>query len=163
MTRPRRLDSYAYVGHLQHFLTICTHQRRSWFVDADVVRDVTLHFLRTAAAEQFSILAYCFMPDHLHALASGESESADLRRLVHLAKQQSGFAFKRRHGERLWQDSYFDRTLRENETIPATIGYIVANPVRAGIVNSPGDYPHWGSQIYSRDEILEFIAIESRV
>src|SRR5688572_10230139 len=105
MNRPRRLDSYAYVGHLQHFLTICTHQRRSWFVDADVVRDVTLHFLRTAAAEQFSILAYCFMPDHLHALASGESESADLRRLVRLAKQQSGFAFKRLHGERLWQDS----------------------------------------------------------
>ena len=103
------------------------------------------------------------MPDHLHVLASGDSECADLRRVVRLAKQHSGFAFKNRGGERLWQDSYFDRTLREDETITATIAYIVANPVRAGIVNSPGEYPHWGSQIYSREEILDFIAIESRV
>ena len=103
------------------------------------------------------------MPDHFHALASAESESSDLQRFVRLSKQRSGFGFKRTHGERLWQDSYFDRTLRENETVPTTIAYIVANPVRAGIVSSPGEYPYWGSQIYTRDEILDFIATESRV
>jgi REP element-mobilizing transposase RayT len=163
VTRPRRLDSYEYVGHRQYFLTICTYRRRAWFLDGAVVTDVTSHFLRTASAERVSLLAYCFMPDHFHALASADSESSDLQRFVRLSKQRSGFAFKRTYAERLWQASYFDRTLRENETVPATIAYIVANPVRAGIVSSPGEYPYWGSQIYTRDEVLDFISTECRV
>lgn len=97
------------------------------------------------------------MPDHVHLLASGQSEHADVRRFVRFAKQQSGYSFRRLADGRLWQPSFWDRTLREDESTVATIVYIVNNPVRAGLVTSPDAYPHWGSSEYSREAILEFV------
>ena len=73
------------------------------------------------------------------------------------AKQRSGFEFARAFGGRLWQRNFFDRTIRKNEDIPALIAYIVNNPVRARLVIEPADYPHWGSQVYTREEILAFV------
>jgi len=97
------------------------------------------------------------MPDHFHALVSVLSEAGRADRCVKCAKQQTSFHFKKTYGRRLWQPSFFDRTLRENESALTVIKYIVCNPVRAGLASSPDEYPYWGSQVYSRLEILEFI------
>jgi hypothetical protein len=35
--------------------------------------------------------------------------------------------------------------------------YIVENPVRARLVTDPLDYPHWGSSMCSREELLEYV------
>lgn len=43
----------------------------------------------------------------------------------------------------LWQRAFHDRALRENEDVQATARYIVANPLRAGLVKHIGDYPFW--------------------
>jgi hypothetical protein len=82
---------------------------------------------------------------------------------VHRAKQRSGYVFVRKRGERLWQESYFDRLVRRDESLPDVIRYIIANPVRAGLVTRAVDYPHWGSSTHSREELLEFLSIQSRV
>ena len=70
------------------------------------------------------------------------------RGYVRLAKQRSGYAFTRATGQRLWQESYFDRTVRNVEELPALVEYMIRNPLRAGLVAAPEDYPHWGSQRY---------------
>ncbi len=142
---------------------MCTHNRRPHFADASVVELTTDQFLRTARVEEFEILAYCFMPDHLHALVQGLAEEADLRRFVRLAKQRAGYLFARERHLQLWQESFFDRTLRQEDELADVIRYVVNNPVRAGLVPEPSAYRFWGSQIYTREEILEFIAAaESR-
>ena len=97
------------------------------------------------------------MPDHFHALAAGLREDADFTRFAWLAKQRSGYHYKRVYECRLWQDSYFDRVLRSDEPEMTVIRYIVSNPIRAGLVQAPHGYPFWGSQVYSREEILEAI------
>jgi len=38
------------------------------------------------------ISAYCFMPDHLHALVTATAETTDLTQLVRHGKQTSGHA-----------------------------------------------------------------------
>ena len=159
MSRPHRLSSYVGLG--QYFLTICAYPESRPFVDRQVVAEVTTHFLQTAERERFELFAYCFMPDHMHALVTSRTETADFHRFVRLAKQLSGYAFRQSTGRRLWQDSFFDRTVRENESPVEIISYIVANPVRAGLARTPEDYPHWGSQIYSREEIVVFTSTES--
>ena len=63
--------------------------------------------------------------------------------------------------EPLWQRSYFDRTLRREDALPQLIGYVIANPVRAGLTQRTGDYPHWGSEVWTREDLLEFLADES--
>ena len=105
--RPR-LQSNAYVGVQRYFLTFCTADRRKWFVDADHVDPVREQILHVTAAFDMEIIAHCFMPDHVHLLVEGQTESADACRFVHQAKQRSGFAFARAFRARLWQPSYYD-------------------------------------------------------
>jgi len=162
MSRPHRLDASQYVGVRQYFLTICTYQRKRTLVDADTIALVWSQLLHIAVAEKFVFLAYCFMPDHLHAIVTGQSETGNFLRFVSSAKQQSSFAFAQITGRRLWQEGYFDRTVRRDESVPELIKYIIENPVRAGLVRTVGAYPHWGSQVYSREELLEFVARECR-
>lgn len=141
---------------------MCTHDRRPHFTDASVVDLTTDQFLQTASAEGFEILAYCFMPDHLHALVQGLTDQADLRRFVRLAKQRAGYLFSRQRHQRLWQDSFVDRTLRREDELADVIAYVVNNPIRAGLVDEPDAYRFWGSQTYTRADILEFIQESSR-
>jgi hypothetical protein len=56
---------------------------------------------------------------------------------------------------RLWQAGYFDRVLREDDSTFAVARYIVQNPVRAGLVRSPVEYPFCGSSIWSKEELIE--------
>jgi putative transposase len=157
MSYPHRLDPSQYAGYRAYSLTISTFRRAAWFRDAAVVNVVLLQFLPGAASSGFEVIAYCFMPDHMHLIVVGKTAGADMRRFVSIAKQRSGYAFARTHHERLWQPSFFDRTIRSNEDIAEAVAYVIRNPVRAGIVNDPADYPHWGSQAYSREAILGFV------
>jgi REP element-mobilizing transposase RayT len=43
----------------------------------------------------------------------------------------------------LWQEGYHDHALRQEEDIKQIARYIVANPLRAGLVQSVADYPLW--------------------
>ena len=43
----------------------------------------------------------------------------------------------------VWQKEYFDHALRADETFRLVGEYIVANPVRAGLVEHAGLYSHW--------------------
>ncbi len=44
-------------------------------------------------------------------------------------------------GTALWQDGYFERVLRRDEDTPSVIDYVLANPMRAGLVERAVDYP----------------------
>ena len=98
------------------------------------------------------------MPDHFHAVVEGQARGSRWPRFVRLAKQLSSYAFRVKTGRRLWQNSYFDRTLRADEALADVVRYVINNPVRAGLVDAPAAYPCWGSVVYSRQEILDFIA-----
>jgi REP-associated tyrosine transposase len=160
MYHPHRLSFYDGFGNHRHFLTICTYRRRKYFKHQLVVAITWKQILRAARARSFVVSAYCFMPDHLHVLVHGESDDSDLRAFIRLAKQMSSYQFLRFSGRKLWRGSYWDRTLRGATT--DVIRYIVANPVKAGLVSHPLDYPFWGSQIYTREELLDLIAIDGR-
>ena len=104
------------------------------------------------------------MPDHVHLLVEGLAEDTELPNFVKHAKQISGHAHKQQFGKSLWQPSWFDRVLREEEITKDVIRYILLNPVRAGLVQSAADYPLSGSDVYSMNAILEDVVtnIENR-
>ena len=56
-------------------------------------------------------------------------------------------AFER--DRRLWQESFYDHALRKEESLRRVAGYIWDNPVRAGLVEDPLDYPWSGSAAWS--------------
>ncbi len=104
------------------------------------------------------MVAYCFMPDHLHLLVAGCSEQSDGRRFIKLAKQFSGYAYSRSHNETLWQRYAYEHVLRsEDQTLPVA-RYILENPIRAGLAVSPAEYPFSGSTVHPKEAIVEATA-----
>ena len=74
------------------------------------------------------------------------SDGSDLAQLMKTFKQASSFDYKRRVGRLLWQRSYYDHVLRRPEELQPALEYILANPVRAGLVEEPGAYPFLGGE-----------------
>jgi REP element-mobilizing transposase RayT len=158
MSHPARLRPSCYLGRTPVFFTICTWARRPHFTDGgNTASLVDIEILKIARAQQFNVLVYCLMPDHLHALVVGTDQAASFPQLVHALKQRTSYRFKRALGTPLWQPSFFDRTLRPDEDPRRVMHYIVMNPVRAGLVRRPEDYPLWGSSELTRTEVLDAI------
>lgn len=95
-----------------------------------------------------ALVAYCFMPDHVHLVVYGTSQRADLRAFVVHFKKLTGFEYRRGTGVRLWQPGYFDRVLRDDESTEAVTRYTLENPVRAGLATRLGEYRFAGSDLY---------------
>ena len=154
--RPR-LRTFDYVGRYRYFLTFTTHHRRKLFEDSAVVDLVLQHILHSAARCEFAILAYCLMPDHVHLFVKGQADDSDLRAFVKLAKQTSGYAYSQARRGRLWQASFYDRALRDDEGDLFYIAYILRNPVAAGLVGSWRDYPFLGSATGRLEDLVEML------
>ncbi|MBI5282555.1 MAG: transposase [Candidatus Solibacter usitatus] len=90
------------------------------------------------------ILAYCLMPNHIHLVVVPEDEDslAVALRRVHGRYAQYLNARRVRTGH-LWQNRFYSCALDEGH-LWAAVGYVERNPVRAGLVESPGEY-RWSS------------------
>jgi putative transposase len=154
-TRKRnRLDLEVYRQPGRFFVTINTEGRRSWLTESAVAKHCIEELGAACARYDFDLLAYCVMPDHMHVLVSGEGGS-DLIGLVHRFKQQTGYWFRNRAAAGglkasptlpsdrppLWQKSFYDHVLRQDEDVGDVIRYILENPVRAGLVREAREYP----------------------
>ena len=160
--KPEHLETFDYLGPNRYFLTFCTFERRQIFLTRQHADGVHEQFLRAAVDEGFAVLAYCFMPDHVHLLVEGQATDSDCRRFIARAKQLSGFHFQKVLGQRLWQRYGFERTLRSDESTLAVARYILENPIRAGLAERVHDYPLLGSSAHSLDEILEAVQLNAR-
>ena len=114
--RPGRIRGFSYIGLHRYSVTICTHLRNPTFVAGESIEPVLTTIRQCGVAFGFAIHAYCFMPDHLHIVIAATDERADFQRFMANWKQRTGYQFKRRTGELLWQESYFDHVLRDDET-----------------------------------------------
>ena len=155
---PGHLDACTYVGIYRYCLTFCTDHRRHVFTSNETVNLVLEQISRAAGENQFAVIAYCFMPDHLHLLIEGQSESSDCRRFIARAKQYSGFYYSKAFDSRLWQRYGYEHVLRDDEETHAVARYILSNPLRAGLAESVEDYPYAGSLVCQLRELFEGVA-----
>ena len=137
---------------------MCTWRRRRWLTTAPWAETVSVALLHAAEHQGYDIDAYCLMPDHLHVLVSAEGPSSGAAAFVHRFKQATGFSLARHLGHPVWQRSFFDRSLRSDEAVLPVIAYLLANPIRAGLVRRVSDWPWWGSSRWSREELLEALS-----
>jgi len=154
VSRLPRLQGFNYRGRHCYFLTFCTYKRRATLLDRSVASMVVMQILRAAARFEFAVPAYCLMPDHVHLLMEGRSERSDLRRFIKRAKQSSGQRYAVAANGSLWQDSYYDHVVRPEEDLGRIARYIIENPVRAGLVKTPLDYPFVGSTVWPLNELI---------
>jgi len=67
--------------------------------------------------------------------AVGKVKAATTRRLRSLCPELEQI--------RIWQPGFHDRALRRQEDLRAVARYVVANPIRAGLAETVGDYALW--------------------
>jgi putative transposase len=104
-----------------------------------------LRFLAHAEARRDEMLAWTVMPNHVHVLFKLLAPHG-LGAVVGSWKRFTARAANRRLGRSgaFWQDDYWDRFVRHDAHYAAAVAYIDQNPVKAGLVAAPEDWP-WGS------------------
>ncbi len=138
-------------GRVYH-VTLTTAGRRRLFGDFALARLVIGHLRRVDEAGWVRSLAWVVMPDHVHWLF--ELGSVDLARVMGGFKGASARDLNGLLGDggSVWQRGFFDHALRSDEDVLVVARYIIGNPLRAGLVTRPGDYPHWDAVFLSGDE-----------
>jgi putative transposase len=140
-----RLAAEVYQGRRLYFLTLCFYRRRRFGSSARVARWLIQELRKHSRRAGFVIHSYCIMPDHVHVLALGTNDESDLRAFVEQFKQETGFAFKSKVSQELWQFKYYDHIVRSEESAARVAAYIWMNPVRKGLCVKPQDYAFSGS------------------
>ncbi|VVQ06994.1 hypothetical protein PS918_04793 [Pseudomonas fluorescens] len=137
-----RIGRYAEQNRI-YLLTANTLKREPVFRNYTLGR-LVVHQFRQAQDEGFAdSLAWVVMPDHFHWLI--QLNKGSLGQLMCQAKSLSTRAINAATGRTgsLWQQGFHDHALRKEEDLVRLARYVVANPLRAGLVEKLGDYPLW--------------------
>ncbi len=127
-----------------YFVTMVTQQRNPVFTDLYCAREFIAVLRNLHTHKYIYSLAWVLMPDHFHGLFQLGQE-AELAKVMRLLKGKSARIINKRlrQEKALWQKEYYDRAIRKDDDIKQVARYIVANPLRSGLVNHIGDYSHW--------------------
>jgi len=126
-------------GHGCYFITASTFQKRNILQSdrmAGLFVNVLFHYRRQ---EKYLLHEFVVMTDHFHLLLTPRET---LERAVQLikggfsfrAKKELGFAYE------IWQPSYYDRRVRDDEEYFAFREYIRQNPVKRRMVTAAEEY-----------------------
>jgi REP element-mobilizing transposase RayT len=135
---------YSETGRIYYVTVNLNERKQRYFTDWHCGRCVVAE-MRTLHEENIlNSLAWVVMPDHMHWLFQVE-EKMDLSNIIKRFKARSAQRVNdclNRSGT-LWQKGFYDHAIREEEDIQGIARYIMANPLRAGLVKHIGDYPLW--------------------
>ena len=130
-----------------YLVTTVTHERRPLFRDFTYAR--TLIRCLREINDLGSVDTQCFvvMPDHLHWLFD-LGEAVSLGRVMQSMKSFSARRLNALQGVtgKVWQAGFHDHALRSEEDVRRVARYVVANPLRAGLVMHLGDFPWWDAR-----------------
>lgn len=141
-SRDLRKGRYSETGRI-YLLTTVTRGREPIFLDFRAARCCICAMRYQHERGCVASLAFVVMPDHLHWLVElREGDLACLMKSLKCRVTNRVNAVSGRSGS-LWQSGYHDHALRRDEDLKAVARYLVANPLRAGLVENLADYPHW--------------------
>jgi len=168
----KQLKHYHEPGHL-HELTFSCFQRRPLLTN-DPWREQLARSIDDAETdEQCDLVAFVFMPEHVHLLVWPKSAEPKIGRYLAKVKQPSSKKIKgllierksklldkltvqERPGKtcfRFWQEGAgFDRSVFSQEAILASIDYIHNNPVKRGLCQRAVDWK-WSSARFYLDPV----------
>jgi putative transposase len=127
-------------GHGTYFITSSTFQKKSIFQSERMAALLVEALQHYRSQGKFLLHEFVVMPDHFHALLTPQET---LERAVQLIK--GGFSFRAKRdlgfGGEVWQNSFYDRRVRDSAEYEAYRKYILDNPVKRGLVQVATDFP----------------------
>jgi putative transposase len=104
--------------------------------------------------ENADIYAYVLMPSHLHLIIS-IPEIKSISNFMRDLKRRTAreyFELYNLPSGRLWEDRFDDVGLYSEKSFFTKLNYIHQNPVRAGLVEKPEDWPYSSARFYMFEE-----------
>lgn len=139
-----------------YLLTTVTYQRRPYFLDTGLARLAARSLSLANHWHPSRCLCWVLMPDHWHGLielGEGETLATTMQRIKGTIARAAGLHDP--HVRPLWAKGFHDHALRVDESIGQAARYIVANPLRAGLVSDVMDYPYWDACFMEAGSDLE--------
>lgn len=116
-----------------------------WLKNAEIASLIQAAILQRYAY-LYTLWAYVVMANHVHIFLKPKGE-ATLERITKFLKgftaREANFRLGRT-GQKFWQDESFDHWSRDRDEFIRIVKYIENNPVKAGLVKNPEDWP-WSS------------------
>lgn len=126
---PSRLKRYHGFGH-EHFVTFSCYQRLPYLND-DHSRTVFLETLeQLRLRHDFYVFGYVLMPDHIHLLLT-PAEDVSIEKAMQYIK--GGFSFHLKSPFDVWERSFKERRIKDEQDYLHHLRYIEQNPVRANL------------------------------
>jgi putative transposase len=143
----RRLES-VWLEQQLYLVNTGTYQRSPVLATDSMAGEVIAALEEASQAAAWRVGRYVVMPDHVHFFCT---PTPDAHRMSDFIGRWKSLATRRvwrlGHSGRLWQREFFDHLLRSDESYAAQWEYVRQNPVRAGLCETPDDWPYQGEMV----------------
>ena len=140
--RKGRISQRQQIYHLR----FSTHNRQR-FTDFHQLCLVSRQINQTITDNDFKMLCWVLMPDHVHLLVQQLTDELSISLLVQRIKRNCSVHLNECYGTRQWWlRGYFDRAVRHDQSVEETARYIIGNPIRAKLVTRVEDYSFWNAE-----------------
>ena len=139
-----RIGRYSEANRIYFVTTVINNRKEAIFTDFFCARLVVNEMRYLHDTEKVSSIAWVIMPDHLHWLFQLKAQDSlpDVMKILKARSAQNINKYLGTTGA-VWQKTYYDHAVRKEEDIKGISRYIIANPLRAGLVEHISDYPLW--------------------
>ncbi|WP_026340726.1 transposase [Thioalkalivibrio sp. ALJT] len=147
--------------HIPHHVVQRGHNRQVVFAGQEDYERY-LEDLRELSAElDIRVYASCLMTNHVHLLLGPGEETAAMGRLMQALAARATRYRNRLEGRSgtLWEGRYKSSPVQTDTYLVACTRYVELNPVRAGMVSAPEDYP-WSSYLQRMGEVECWIDLD---
>jgi putative transposase len=129
-----------------YFITTCVADRKNTSLASPECKDIITAEWQSALEHYgWGIGSYVIMPDHVHFFCRPTLDAVTLSMFVGKLKERSAKRMKTTGlPGHLWQAGFFDHILRSDESYSEKWEYVRQNPVRAGLVQTPEEWPYYG-------------------
>jgi len=116
----------------------------TWLARADIACIVVASILKGCELGHYELAAWVVMPNHVHLLITPHISPARLLKSLKGATAREANRVLGRTGEPFWQKESYDHAVRNRSEFEKIRAYIETNPVKAGLVADPTQFP-WSS------------------
>jgi len=115
-----------------------------WLKDPPVAEAIIAALQKGQADAMLHLHAYTILTNHVHILIEPRIPVARITKNIKSATAREANRILNRESGRFWQDESFDHWIRSAAQWQRVRAYIELNPVKAGLVAKPQDWP-WSS------------------
>jgi len=126
--------------HRDRLLDYAT-QGPTWLREPQVAERV-MNCICGDSENSYALHAFVIMPNHVHILITPRTELARITRALKGKSARQANLILQRTGQTFWQDESFDHWIRHPQQFQRVKTYIERNPVNAGLVTVPEQWPY---------------------